>query len=84
MGLFKKLSRWKRISRLRANILTLRTIRILNAHHDDADKGVIGWKVNNRNIGVKADGTVRETRSPTMFNVQKKVFTEEHDPNKQA
>lgn len=69
MGIFKKLSRWR---------------RILNAHLDDANKGVIGWKGNNRNIGVKADGTVRETRSPTMFNVQKKVFAEEHDPNKQA
>ena len=57
---------------------------LLGAHYDDANEGIIGWKGYNRSIGVKADGSIRETRNPPMFNMQKKVFAAEHDPNKQA
>jgi hypothetical protein len=57
---------------------------ILGAHYDDANEGIIGWKGYNRSIGVKADGSIREVRNPPMSNVQKKIFTKEHDSNKQA
>ena len=57
---------------------------LVDAHFDDANEGIIGWKGYNRSIGVKADGSIREVRNPPMFNMQKKVFIAEHDPNKQA
>ena len=59
---------------------------LVGAHFDDANEGIIGWKGYDRNIsiGVKADGSIREVRNPPMSNVQKKIFTKEHDSNKQA
>ena len=74
---------WTLLKRLILKKKTRREL-LLGAHHDDANKGIIGWKGYNRSIGVKADGSIREVRNPPMFNMQKKVFVAEHDPNKQA
>ena len=53
---------------------------LLDAHHEDADEGIIGWKYYNKDIGVKSNGFIRRSIS-RMSRMQKKVSSTGDDAN---